>query len=214
LLNPTTAAAFNELWFRKSPRARIAQRQTMAAYFHPLDGVGAWNRLYGPRGFVQYQFAVPFGAEDALRDVIGRLSERRMASFVTVLKRFGPGDPGPLSFPVEGWTLAFDLAVGPPSLGPLLDAFDELVADAGGRVYLAKDARLRPELLEAMYPRLPEWRTVRDRVDPAGTLASDLSRRLGLTPTARRPTARRPAARKPRAARRPKERATATGDSG
>ncbi len=209
LLNSLSATAFNEVWFRKSPRRRVAQRQTMATYFHPLDAVGAWNRLYGPRGFVQYQLAVPFGAEDALRDVLGRLSQGRMASFVTVLKRFGPGDPGPLSFPVEGWTLAFDLPVGAPSLGPFLDSLDELVAGVGGRVYLAKDSRLRPELVEAMYPRLPEWRKVRARVDPAGTLASDLSRRLGLVPAARR----RPAARKPRSAVRPKEGAARMNDS-
>jgi decaprenylphospho-beta-D-ribofuranose 2-oxidase len=209
LLNALSATAFNELWFRKSPRKAVARRQTIATYFHPLDGVGAWNRLYGPRGFVQYQFAVPFGAEDTLRDVLGRLSHERMASFVTVLKRFGPGDPGPLSFPLEGWTLAFDLPVGPSSLGPFLDALDELVAGVGGRVYLAKDSRLRPELLETMYPRLPEWRTVRAGVDPAGTLASDLSRRLGLVPTARR----RARARKPRAAARPEEGAAQMKDS-
>ncbi len=195
LLNPLTAAAFNELWFRKAPRSRTGELQTMAAYFHPLDGIGSWNRLYGPRGFVQYQLVVPFGAEEALREVLRQLSAQRMASFVTVLKRFGPGDRGPLSFPVEGWTLTFDLAVGPLTLGPLLDALDQVVAGAGGRVYLAKDARLRPELLETMYPRLSEWRATRDRVDPTGTLVSDLSRRLGLvsSPAPRRRRASRPA---------------------
>jgi len=180
LLNSVTVAAFNELWFRKAPWLRTGELQSIATFFHPLDGVGAWNRLYGPRGFVQYQFVVPFGAEDTLRDVVTQLSDRRMASFVTVLKRFGPGNPGPLSFPVEGWTLAFDLPVGPAALGPLLDRLDETVAGAGGRVYLAKDARLRPELLAAMYPRLPEWRATRNRVDPAGVFVSDLSRRLGF----------------------------------
>ncbi|MEU9382748.1 FAD-binding oxidoreductase [Streptomyces sp. NPDC048279] len=180
LLGRTTVGLFNELWYRKAPRARTGQLQRISAFFHPLDGVPHWNRVYGRRGFVQYQFVVGYGQEDALRRIVARISERRCPSFLAVLKRFGDADPGWLSFPVPGWTLALDIPAALTGLGAFLDELDEEVAAAGGRVYLAKDARLRPDLLAAMYPRLADFRALRAELDPRGVFVSDLSRRLGL----------------------------------
>ncbi|MCX4234016.1 FAD-binding oxidoreductase [Streptomyces ortus] len=180
LLGRTTVGLFNELWYRKAPRARVGELQRMSTFFHPLDGVPHWNRVYGRGGFVQYQFAVGYGQEETLRRIVHRISQRRCPSFLAVLKRFGEGDPGWLSFPMPGWTLALDIPANLPGLGGFLDELDAEVAAADGRVYLAKDSRLRPELLTAMYPRLAEFRALREELDPRSVFTSDLSRRLGL----------------------------------
>ncbi|MGA3354227.1 MAG: FAD-binding oxidoreductase [Acidimicrobiales bacterium] len=180
LLNSTTVAAFNEMWFRRSPRHRTCQVVPLGSFFYPLDGVAGWNQLYGPRGFTQYQFVVPLGAEASLRTVLERLSRARTASFLAVLKRFGPEGSGHLSFPAQGWTLALDVPLGSAGTAELLDGLDELVASAGGRVYLSKDGRLGPEMMAAMYPRLADWLEIRESLDPDGVFGSDLACRLGI----------------------------------
>jgi decaprenylphospho-beta-D-ribofuranose 2-oxidase len=180
VLNPLSVRAFNDLWFLRAPRHETGAPQAIGTFFHPLDGVADWNLLYGSSGFVQYQFVVGNEQAEIVRRAIASISRARVAAFLAVLKRFGPGDPGPLSFPMEGWTLALDFPIGPPALRPLLDELDEMVVAASGRVYLAKDSRLRPELMATMYPRMGELAAVCERVDPDGRLQSDLSRRLGL----------------------------------
>ncbi|MGX1271919.1 FAD-binding protein [Streptomyces phaeoluteigriseus] len=180
LLTRRTVGLFNELWYRRAPRARTGELQRLSAFFHPLDGVPHWNRVYGRGGFVQYQFVVGHGREETLRRIVGRIARRRCPSFLAVLKRFGEADPGWLSFPVPGWTLALDIPANLPGLGAFLDELDAEVAAAGGRVYLAKDSRLRPDLLAAMYPRLEDFRALRAELDPRGVFVSDLARRLTL----------------------------------
>jgi decaprenylphospho-beta-D-ribofuranose 2-oxidase len=180
LINRYSVALANEAYYRKAPRTRQGELQTIGTFFHPLDGIRNWNRVYGPGGFRQYQYVLPFGQEAAVRRSFELVSRARAASFVTVLKRFGEGDPGLLSFPVPGWTLALDVPARTRGLAGLLAALDRLVVEAGGRVYLAKDSRVPAEVLAEMYPRLAEFRKLREVVDPAGILASDLSRRLAL----------------------------------
>ena len=180
LLNPLSVRAFNELWFRSAPKLQENEAQELPTFFHPLDGVRDWNRLYGKRGFVQYQFCVPDDAHETIVAAIARLSSSGVASFLAVLKRFGPANPGPLSFPLPGWTLALDLPVGPHALPEVLDDLDALVLEANGRVYFAKDARLAPEKVRAMYPRLGEFLEVKNRVDPHHQMTSDLARRLQI----------------------------------
>lgn len=179
VVRPSTVRLFNEVWFRKAPRHRRDELQSITQFFHPLDVMGHWNRVYGPRGFCQYQFLVPFGEEDALRTVVRDLAESGHASFLNVLKRFGAGNDGLLSFPALGWTVAVDLPVR-PGLDRLLAHLDAVVLEARGRLYLAKDSRTSVPSLARMYPRLDEFRAVRDRVDPHRVLCSDQSRRLDL----------------------------------
>jgi decaprenylphospho-beta-D-ribofuranose 2-oxidase len=178
-LRPGLVAAGNALRFRLGSGRREAV-STIDQFHHPLDRVEHWNRGYGPRGLVQYQFAVPDAAASVIGEVAARVAASRAPAYLAVLKRLGENGGGMLSFPIAGWTLAIDFPAAWPPLGGLLEGFDRLVAEAGGRVYLAKDSRADPAVVESMYPGITRWRQIVARCDPRGVLQSDLCRRLDL----------------------------------
>lgn len=178
LVNKYTITAFNEVWYRKAPTS-FGAVQNITQFFHPLDLVGEWNRVYGSNGFLQYQFMVPFGQEEMFRRSVDKISTSGHVSFLNVLKTFGPGNAAPMSFPSKGWTLTVDIPI-TPGLDRLCAELDEMVLNAGGRLYLAKESRTSADMIEKMYPRIHEWRAIRASVDPDGVFHSDLSRRLAL----------------------------------
>jgi FAD/FMN-containing dehydrogenase len=149
------------------------------SFFHPLDAIRHWNRLYGKRGFVQYQCVVPSEERPtAFRKLLETMSQHGGASPVSVIKDCGAEGRGTLSFPMPGMSLALDLPYRPGRTEALVDALNEQVIEAGGRIYLTKDALTKREHFERMETRLPAWREVRRKWDPEGRLASVLSRRL------------------------------------
>lgn len=150
-------------------------------FFYPLDAVSNWNRGYGTRGFTQYQFVVPLrDGESCLRPILECIAGSGFKPFLNVLKKFGPEGRGHLSFPFEGYTLAIDFPIS-RDLSGLMQRLDAMVIEAGGRVYLGKDAFLHGDSLRAMYPRLDEWLSIKRRVDPNEVFRSHLSARVGLT---------------------------------
>jgi hypothetical protein len=165
LLNRVTLSAFNAVQYRRALRKRAKRTVPYEPFFFPLDGIGEWNRLYGTRGFVQYQCVVPETPDGlAMRAILLLVSGSGETAGLGVLKRFGPASsPGLLSFPRPGLTLAVDLAFRGRRTLDLLDELDRIVRDAGGAVYPAKDARMSPESFRAFFPA---WRRFADQVDP------------------------------------------------
>jgi len=180
LLNKLTVRAFNEAWYRKAPKQREGELQTIAQFFHPLDGVQDWNRIYGPAGFLQYQFAVPNEAAHLVPRTLEVLRQVGAPSFLTVLKRFGHGNPAPLSFPIPGWTLAADVPAAVPGLLEALDQLDEEVAAAGGRLYLAKDSRQSARIFRKCSSAFDDWMNSRSVLDREPRMRSGLSERIML----------------------------------
>lgn len=179
LANKLTFGAIGELYYRKTPKRARGQIQNLTQFYHPLDMFGEWNRAYGSKGFLQYQFIVPFAAETEFRRIVRRIAESGHVSFLNVFKRFGEGNRAPLSFPMPGWNICVDFPI-KDGLGRFCQELDEAVLGMGGRLYTAKDSRTGPAEFARMYPRLDEWRKVRKSVDPDGVFMSDMARRLEL----------------------------------
>ena len=181
LLNKYTMSAFNTLYFAKQRSRQTQGLVDYDSFFYPLDSIWDWNRLYGKKGFVQYQCVFPFEtSRAALTRMLQLCSQAGLGSFLAVLKRLGPQD-GWLSFPMPGYTLALDIPV-KPGIEKVLGQLDSLVVQSGGRVYLAKDARLGADAFRAMYPDFSKWLTVKSRVDPSNRFSSVLSERLNIQP--------------------------------
>jgi decaprenylphospho-beta-D-ribofuranose 2-oxidase len=179
LANKFTFSTIGELYYRKTPKKAHGVVQNLTAFYHPLDLFGEWNRAYGSKGFLQYQFIVPFAAEDEFRRIVRRIAESGHVSFLNVFKRFGEGNRAPLSFPIPGWNICVDFPI-KQGLSRFCQELDETVLGMGGRLYTAKDSRTAAETFHKMYPRLEEWRKIRATVDPDGVFTSDMSRRLEL----------------------------------
>ena len=172
---------FNAVYYRAHSRSSQTRLTNYRSFFYPLDSVKSWNRIYGRRGFIEYQVAVPLrnGREICL-EICETLSRTGNGSFLAVIKRMGPGNPGPMSFPIEGYTLAIDMRAGWDEQAKILDGLDRLVAEAGGRVYLVKDSRVDSRWIDTMYPRRREWAEFVARHDPRGLFSSNLVHRLNL----------------------------------
>ena len=178
-LNWLTVKAFNAVYYavhRTAPRQLV----NLEKFFYPLDAIEDWNRMYGKRGFVQYQIALPQASgRKGLSTILDRLARSGRASFLAVLKRFGVGGPGLLSFPVQGYTLALDIPAA-SGLVPFLHELDRMTLDYGGRIYLAKDSLLRAEDFRTMYPQLESFRATQRKLDPGRVLSSSMARRLKI----------------------------------
>ena len=181
-LNPLSVRLFNAAYYRRVPSRGRSRRVPTEKFLYPLDSLLDWNRIYGKRGFHQFQCVIPDGqAERGIRALLEAITGARAASFLAVLKTLGGEGRGLLSFPTRGFTLALDL----PRRADTPDLFgrlEHITLDHGGRIYLAKDALVSPAGFQRMYPRLSEFRAVLETVDPHGRFTSDMARRLLLKP--------------------------------
>lgn len=178
-LSPPVVRLFNAAYYARVPARGRTVVKPIEDFFFPLDKLHDWNRLYGKAGFHQFQCVVPLAAAETLKAMLERIARSGMASPLAVLKRMGPGRAGLMSFPMEGYTLAVDLhAAHRPER--LVGELEAMCAEAGGRVYLAKDTLASAEAIHAMYPDRAKWARIVAKHDPEGALQTDLVRRLDL----------------------------------
>ena len=179
-LNRLSVGAFNAVFygFHKTVSGKQIDYDQ---YFCPLDSIHDWNRMYGKRGFTQYQVTFPLDARQGLVELLEKISASGRASFLAVLKRLGPQGPGLLSYPCGGYTITLDLPMR-KDLIPFLHGLDERVLEHGGRLYCAKDVCTLPETFAAMYPRLEQFQEVKARLDPNHRFSSTMARRLRIVP--------------------------------
>jgi FAD/FMN-containing dehydrogenase len=177
-LNGLTVRILNKLiaFVQNSPKEFVHYEK----FFFPLDAINNWNKGYGKRGFVQYQFVIPEeNGKQNLKEILEMIAASGCTPFLNVFKRMGDGQ-GILSFPFKGYTLAIDFPVSKQLLA-FTPALDAKVLAAGGRLYLGKDALLNEAMFKEMYPQYQQWLSVKKKYDPAGEFSSNISRRLGLT---------------------------------
>ncbi len=180
LLNSLTVKAFNTLYYHKARQKKNQRIVHYAPYFYPLDSIQNWNRLYGKKGFTQYQFVLPKAAGlEGLTEILTQIVNSKRGSFLAVLKVFGAHNANYLSFPMEGYTLAIDFKID-PTLFAFLDKLDQIVLHYGGRIYLAKDARMSEQTFKQSYPNWETFQTVRQQYGADQCFNSLQSQRLGL----------------------------------
>jgi decaprenylphospho-beta-D-ribofuranose 2-oxidase len=180
LLNRYSVSWFNHLYYQRSPVFVEGRLAPLEGFFFPLDKIAHWNRLYGRKGFTQYQLVLPLAASFAgLTQILQKIGAAGLGSFLAVLKLFGPENDNYLSFPLAGYTLALDFKI-EDRLFPLLDELDRVVVDHGGRLYLTKDVRMPQEVFQKGYPRWEQFAELRARYGLPAKFNSLQSRRLGV----------------------------------
>lgn len=179
LLSRPVVKAFNAAYYHRVPEAGRTELRSVPDFFFPLDKIRDWNRLYGKRGFHQFQCVVPPDQTDALRDMLALIARSGIASPLAILKRMGDGRAGYLSFAMQGYTLAVDFP-NCPQARRLIAQLEDATAAAGGRLYLAKDSLASGPRIKAMYPDHAKWAKEASKADPRGLLQTDMTRRLTL----------------------------------